>query len=182
MLSSLDLTGSITHYNVAGQKVADWGKKHRVEDIVLSPNQKWLIAMTDRQTVHVYDFSTKTELRTLDLQARTYSVSISADSRHLLVNTKKGDLKLYDTSTWDVIQQYKSAPGEDCIIRCGFGGANESFIVCGGEDGEVLICHKTTGVVVYSLPAHNPRCNSVCWNPTDARMFATGGDDGRVKM
>ncbi|KAJ2902200.1 WD40-repeat-containing domain protein [Zalerion maritima] len=182
IISSLDLHNSIAQYNLSGQKLGDWGKKHRVEDLVISPDEQWLVAMTDRQTIHVYDLATKQEAHTLEFSSRAYSISMSQDARYLLVNTKGGDVSLYDTASWEVIQAYKATPGGDFIIRCGFGGANESFIFCGGDNGEVLIFHKTTGVSVASMRCHQPRCNSAAWNPADPKMFATCGDDNKIKI
>jgi len=49
-------------------------------------------------------------------------------------------------------------------------------------DGHVFIWHKSSGIAVERLDAHHPRCNSVSWNPADPCMFATCGDDGKIKM
>ena len=49
-------------------------------------------------------------------------------------------------------------------------------------DGHVFIWHKVTGILVHEAEAHHTSCNAVAWNPADPCMFATGGDDGRVKM
>lgn len=49
-------------------------------------------------------------------------------------------------------------------------------------DGHVFIWHKSSGIAVERLEAHHPRTNSVTWNPADPCMFATCGDDGKIKM
>jgi WD40 repeat protein len=49
-------------------------------------------------------------------------------------------------------------------------------------DGHVFIWHKVTGILVQEAEAHHTSCNAVAWNPADPCMFATAGDDGRVKM
>jgi len=49
-------------------------------------------------------------------------------------------------------------------------------------DGHVHIWHKSTGIPIEKMDAHHPRCNAASWNPTDPCMFATCGDDGKVKM
>jgi len=69
------------------------------------------------------------------------------------------------------------------VIRCSFGGANESFVVSGSEHGSIYIYHKETGVLVAGLDGHKKTCcNAVTWNPTNPSMFASAGDDGRVKI
>ena len=49
-------------------------------------------------------------------------------------------------------------------------------------DGNVFVWHKTTGIPIGKIQAHEPRCNAGAWNPADPRMFVTGGDDGKIKM
>ena len=49
-------------------------------------------------------------------------------------------------------------------------------------DGKVLIWHKTMGVQMFKLNGHQPRCNAVAWNPADPCMFASCGDDSKIKM
>ena len=58
-------------------------------------------------------------------------------------------------------------------------------VVCadaGLADGHVCIWHQATGELLEKLEAHQPRCNAVSWNPADPCMFATCGDEGKIKM
>ena len=42
---------------------------------------------------------------------------------------------------------------------------------------------RTTGQLVAKLDAHRPGCvNAVSWNPKNPLVFATAGDDYKVKM
>lgn len=50
-------------------------------------------------------------------------------------------------------------------------------------DGYIYIWHKENGSLVEKLDAHSPSCcSAVSWNPTNPCMFATGGDDAKVRM
>jgi WD40 repeat protein len=49
-------------------------------------------------------------------------------------------------------------------------------------DGRVFVWHKLTGTLVQEVEAHQVSCNAVAWNPANPCMFATGGDDGRVRV
>jgi hypothetical protein len=50
-------------------------------------------------------------------------------------------------------------------------------------DGYVFIWHKDNGSLIEKLDGHRPGCcNDVSWNPADPCMFATAGDDMKVRM
>src|SRR5699024_11205273 len=104
------------------------------------------------------------------------------DSRHLLVNKQDSEAQLIDLVSRNSVQKFLGHTGGDYLIRSAFGGANESFVVSGSEDGNILIWHKIIGAAVERLPGHLPRCNAVAWNPADPCMLASCGDDGTVKM
>ena len=50
-------------------------------------------------------------------------------------------------------------------------------------DGRVYIWHKENGTLIETLEGHSGGCvNAVAWNPADPCMFASGGDDRKVRM
>ncbi|GFP55269.1 WD repeat-containing protein 26 [Trichoderma asperellum] len=157
-------------------------KRFDEPDLCGSPDGRLLVVVDDLQHIHVYDAITRELEYDLELKARPTSVSISQDSRHLLVNKKDGEAQLIDLTTRNSIQKFLGHTGGDFLIRAAFGGASESFVMSGSEDGNILIWHKNIGAAVERLPGHQPRCNAVVWNPTDPCMLASCGDDGRIKM
>ncbi|KAK3365871.1 WD domain-containing protein [Lasiosphaeria ovina] len=179
---SFDKTKSICQWNLNGERLFILTRKHRTEDLSLSPDGRWLIAMDEQQRIHVYDFVTREYLYEVELKARATSLSISQDSRFLLVNKVDGEAQLIDIASRDVVQKYHGHSGGGYTIRSTFGGANESFVVSGSEDGSMCIWHKSTGIQVERVAAHDPRCNAVSWNPADPCMVASCGDDGKIKM
>ncbi|KAK4451888.1 WD40-repeat-containing domain protein [Podospora aff. communis PSN243] len=179
---SFDKEKSLCQWNLEGNRLYTWTKKHRTEDLAVSPDGHWLVAMDERNWLHVYNFVTRELEYEWDLKVRPTSISISQDSRFLLVNKTDGEAQLIDITTRDAIQKYRGHSGGDYTIRSGFGGANESFVISGSDDGLVCIWHKSTGIPVHRLEAHHPRCNAVSWNPVDPCMFATCGDDHKIKI
>jgi WD40 repeat protein len=165
-----------------GSEAYDWGKKHRVEDLCGSLDGRWLVALDNERRIHVYNATTHELEFDMELNKRPTSVSISQDSRHLLINKSDGEAQLIDLVTRNSVQKFFGHTGGDYLIRSSFGGANESFVVSGSEDGNILIWHKNTGAAIERLPGHHPRCNAVAWNPTDPYVIASCGDDGRLKM
>ncbi|EQK99534.1 WD domain-containing protein [Ophiocordyceps sinensis CO18] len=181
-LGTLDKMHSLCSFNVHDEGCVEWEKKHRVQDLCGSPDGRWLVAVDDSSNLHVYNGLTRELDYHLDMGTRPTSVSISQDSRHLLVNRKDGEVQLIDLVTRNSVQKFPGHKGGAYLIRSSFGGANESFVASGNEDGSILIWHKNTGAAVERLHGHMPRCNAVCFNPADPCMLASCGDDGQVKM
>ncbi|KAH7318617.1 WD domain-containing protein [Stachybotrys elegans] len=182
VVGTLDKSSSLCKFNVHDDETIDWGKKHRVQDLCGSPNGRWLVAVDDGLTAHVYNALTRELEFSMDLKARPTSVSISEDSRHLLINKNDGEAQLVDIMSRTSVQKYVGHSGGTYQIRSSFGGANESFVISASENGSVYIWHKSTGVSLEVLTGHTPRSNAVSWNPGDPCMLASCGDDGLVKM
>lgn len=182
VIGTLDHKRSLCTYDIHTWEVTEWGRKHRVQDLCGSPDGRWLVAMDDQCTLHVYNAVTRELAYELDVSARPTSVCISEDSRHLLVNKRDGEAQLIDLETRISVQKFLGHTGGEFLIRSSFGGANESFVASGSEDGNILIWHKTIGAAVERLPGHKPRCNAVSWKPDDPSMLASCGDDGKVRL
>ncbi|KAI0437697.1 WD40-repeat-containing domain protein [Xylaria telfairii] len=179
---SLDKAGSLIEWDLAGERVCDWMGPQRIEELALSPDGRWLVAMDCEKHIHVYNFELKEFAYKLDLKARLTSLSISQNSRHLLVNQTNGLAQLVDLVHRIPIQNYTGHIGGEFVIRASLGGAHEMFVISGSEDGSIYIWNKSSGQCVQKLAAHSPRCNSVSWCPTNPQLFASCGDDGKIKM
>ncbi|KZL82082.1 wd domain-containing protein, partial [Colletotrichum incanum] len=179
---SLDKDHGLRTWSTSGEMLCEWGKKHRVQDICGSPDGHWLVAVDDAQKIHVYNAFTRELEYEMEVKSRPTCVSISEDSRHLLLNKKDGELQLIDLVNRTSVQKFLGHTGGEYIIRSAFGGANESFVVSGSEDGNILIWHKNSGAAVERLEGHQPRTNAVAWNPADPCILASCGDDGKVKI
>ncbi|KAG8163534.1 hypothetical protein KVR01_006831 [Diaporthe batatas] len=182
VLGAFDRERSLCTWNLRGEKLYTWSKKNRTEDLALSSDGRYLVAMDDEVHVHVYDFPAKTLKYDMPLPCRPTSVSITKDSKYLLVNLQDGEARVYDIASRTCVQKYKGHSGGEFLIRSNLGGANENFVVSGSEDGNVYIWHKNSGHVVAKLDGHRPRCNAVAWSPTNTCLLASCGDDGIVKL
>ena len=192
----------------------EWTSIHRVEDLAVSPDGRWLVAMDDQHQLQVYNLPTREFEYKIDLNVRLTSVGISQDSRHLLVNQQSSIAQLIDLFTREPVQSYTGHQcGAGYVIRSTFGGADESFVASGSDgmsyaslslfplrfffsntsfvraskltrnaDGFIYIWHKASAQLVQKLNGHSPRCNSISWNPANPCLFASGGDDGKIKM
>ncbi|SPN97258.1 related to WD40 repeat-containing protein [Cephalotrichum gorgonifer] len=181
-LSTLDKHRSLRTFNRKGDIVHTWERKHRLQDLCGSRDGRWLVGIDDHRKIHVYNGITRELEYEMELHAMPTSVSISSDSKHLLVNKNDGEAQYINLATRKLVHKFLGHTGGECLIRATFGGANESFAVSGSEDGNVWVWHKETGAAVERLAGHQPRCNSVAWNPADPCMLASCGDDGKVKI
>lgn len=58
-----------------------------------------------------------------------------------------------------------------------------SFWLTNDTDSRVYIWKRHTGDLVAALDAHSPGAvNAVAWHPKNYDIFASAGDDRRVKM
>ncbi|KAH7033007.1 WD40-repeat-containing domain protein [Microdochium trichocladiopsis] len=179
---SLDKTRSLVQWDLSMGKIFDWPSQRRVEDLAMSRDGRWLVAMDDTSHIQAFNLHTRELEYEMDLQVRLASVNISQDCRHLLVNHNNGVAQLIDLVQRETVQKYTGHGGGEYMIRNDFGGANESYVIGGSEDGCVFIWHKASEEAVEKLSGHTPRCNSVSWSPTDPCLFASCGDDGKVKI
>lgn len=157
--------------------------------------------MDNETHIHVYNFVTRELEYEMDMKVNMSSVSISQNSRFLLVNKVDGEARMLDLDTREPIRSFKSGvKGGHFVIRATYGGANESFVIFGSEgmsypvpvsaplltfhlEGNVYIYHKESGHLIEKLEGHGKAsCNSVSWSPNNPSMFATVGDDAKVRM
>lgn len=182
VLGTLDVHEGLSTYAVGTWEIQKWDKDHRVQDACGSPDGRWLVAVDDGNKMHVYNGITRELEYQMEYKIRPTSIAISEDSRHLLVNKVDGEAQLLDLERRVTVQKFLGHTGGEFVIRCSFGGANESFVTSGSEDGNILIWHKKIGAAVERFQGHKPRCNAVSWKPDDPSMLASCGDDGKVKM
>ncbi len=134
VLGSFDKTRALCQWSLSGERMYTWTKKSRTEDLALSPDGQWLVSMDCEKHIHVYNFVTRELEYEMELGSRAVSIAISQDSGYLLVNRQDGEMQLYNIrSRGNPVRKYIGATGGDYVIRCGFGGADESFVVSGSE-------------------------------------------------
>lgn len=171
----------------------------RVYDIAISPDGSRLVALLETRIL-VYDITTRQKIGDYPVDdGRLTSVEISRDSMRMLVGLNENKIKIFSIDNGEPLQEFEGHKQKEYMIRSAFGGAQETFVVSGSEgeysarrrrtstanvvaDSRVYIW-RTTGQLVEALEAHRPGCvNTVAWHPTEPAMFASAGDDMRVRM
>lgn len=129
-----DLDGNLKH------NFADDGKL-RVNGLALSFDGQRLVVITESAIV-VFDYATYERIAEFQLDGtKLTSVTISQDSRHMLVSISPDQIKLMEIDTGDVIQRFEAHAQKQFMIRSAFGGADENFVVSGSEGMFVLSFH-----------------------------------------
>jgi len=183
VVGSQDTKFGLCLWNVQGDQLYQWTEDSlRVHDLAVSPDGQRLVVLLEHRIL-VYDFVTREKLCEWALDdVKLTSVNISQDSRHMLISMNDNKIRLMDIDTGDVAQTFTGQTQTIYIIRSSFGGANENFVVSGSEDSRVYIW-RTNGHLVEALDAHPGGCvNAVAWHPTDPRVFASAGDDRKVRI
>ncbi|KAF2403111.1 WD repeat-containing protein-like protein [Trichodelitschia bisporula] len=162
--------------------VFEWKERIRVFDLSLSPDGQRLVVLLEKGIL-VYDFPTRERIGEYKFDDfRMTSVRISSDSKHMLVGMNPNRIRLLVIDTGECVRTFEGHKQTHYMIRSGFGGANEGFVVSGSEDKKIYVW-RTTGHPVEELTAVDSGCvNAVSWHPQNPRIFASAGDDGRVRI
>lgn len=105
----------------------------RVNDLAVSPDGQRLVVLLESRIL-VYDFTSYEKLCEWQLDdVKLTSVTISQDSRHMLISMNKDKIKLMEIDTGEIIQRFEGQVQKQYIIRSSFGGADENFVVSGSE-------------------------------------------------
>ncbi|KAI9731947.1 MAG: hypothetical protein M1834_004398 [Cirrosporium novae-zelandiae] len=180
---SLDSQSQLCLWSLQGRLLHSWPGGYRVQDLRVSPDGRRLITISSEKRLYVYNLLTHEEEYDLAFPVNLTCINISMDSRYMLVNMANSQMQLLDIDKMEVERTFEGQKQGRFVIRSAFGGAGENFVISGSEDSRIYIWHRGNGSLVVSLDGHSPGCvNAVAWNPKDPRMFASAGDDGKVRI
>ena len=197
---SHDLESQLCLWTLDGRPSYNWTIGYRVQDCAITPNGRRMVVISVEQQISVYDFWTREEEYSIMMKHKMTSVSISRDSRYMLINMANDEVHLIEIETAEIYRRFLGQKQDMFIIRSCFGGADENLIISGSAgslpsstlseamltidlDSKVYIWHKENGTLIETLEGHSTGCvNTVAWNPANPCMFASGGDDSKVRM
>jgi WD repeat-containing protein 26 len=134
---SLDNKSQLCLWSIHGTEMYTWPGGYRVQDCAITPDGRRLIAAEENCKIHVYNFHTYEEEYCLPLKTRSTSVTVSQDSKYMLVNLAEGQIQLIDIETTDIIRRFRGQKQGVFVIRSAFGGAGENFVVSGSEGMDI---------------------------------------------
>jgi WD40 repeat protein len=130
----MDDKAQLCHWSLRGHRpIYVWPGGFRVQDCAITPDGSRLIAANEAGKLHVYNFATHVEEYCLPLKSKATSVTVSRDSKYVLVNLAEGQIQLIDIETTEVVRRFRGQKQGEYVIRSSFGGAAENFVVSGSE-------------------------------------------------
>lgn len=206
--ASHDRNSQLCHWSLLASEperpIHVWPRGFRVQGVGITDDGHWLVALDPQNIIRVFDLHTYREEPPIKTAGQMTSIALSHDSSTVLVNLAVGEVHMIDLVTRETVRKFKGQKQGEYVIRSCFGGAAENFVVSGSEgqypppccgqdadrdtDGLIYIWHKENEALIERLPGHGrgqsgKECvTTVDWNPRDARMFASGGDDRTVRM
>ncbi|KAG8529886.1 uncharacterized protein KY384_005367 [Bacidia gigantensis] len=161
----------------------NWPTALRTQDCAITPNGQKLVVMSTENYITVYDIPSRREEYSIKVAHRMTCISVSRDSRTMLVNMANDEVHLIDIESADIVRKYFGQEQGGFIIRSAFGGADEGLVISGSANSKVYIWHKENGTLIETLAGHAYGCvNAVSWNFANPTMFASGGDDKKVRI
>jgi WD40 repeat protein len=175
-----------------GEVLTTWDSG-RIYDLKCTPDGRSFATIDTAGQLSVFDLQSLSMVHSLHIQdGELTSLAISADSQRLLVHCKppdtKGELRKarlmeYSIPDCDLVHTFVNGPIQSqFIVRSGYGGNEEQFVLSGSEYGRVFIWHRTSRTLLESIEGHAQCVGSVSWRPGAMAEWASGSDDGTVKI
>jgi WD repeat-containing protein 26 len=137
----------------------------------------------DPHNIHVYDFQTREKKFALSFNASPICITISHDSRYMLIGFSSGEIHLIYITGRRLIRRFRGLKVDGSMIRCTFLGTDEKLVMSGCEDSRIYIWDRDSGRLLDILEGHIAGCvNSVSFNNANPDIFASAGDDGTVRI
>ncbi|KAJ1933198.1 WD repeat-containing protein 26, partial [Linderina macrospora] len=151
----------------------------RVHDIAISSDDTVMVAADDKENLYIYDLATLALKHKFKETAGIMSLSLTADSRFCLVGLFNGELHLWDMRTRVCVREFSGHAQGPYVIRSGFAGIDDRFVVVGSEDSQVFVWNRNTGNLLARLKGHTSTVNGFTWS-TGLAALATISDDKTI--
>ena len=109
-----------------------------------------MVTISTEKQIFVYNFVTREEEYSILLRTRMTCLSISRDSRYMLVNMADNEVQLIDIETAEIVRRFLGQKQQEFMIRSTFGGADENLIVSGSE-GRISVSPESISLVYTNL-------------------------------
>lgn len=135
--ASHDRNSQLCHWSLRSAKqdqpVHVWPKGFRVQDVAITEDGHWLVALDPQNIIRVFDMHTYREEPPIKTSGKMTSICLSRDGNTVLVNLAVGEVHMIDLVTRDTVRKFRGQKQGEFVIRGCFGGAAENFVVSGSE-------------------------------------------------
>ena len=136
---SLDMQTQLCLWDLKGERLYSWATDYRILDCAISPDGQRLVTISSEKQIFVYNFVTREQLYSIVVRTKMTCISISRDSRYMLINLAENEVQLINIETAGLVRRFLGQRQSEFIIRSAFGGADENLIISGSE-GEYYHC------------------------------------------
>ncbi|ORY78935.1 WD40-repeat-containing domain protein [Protomyces lactucae-debilis] len=160
----------------------------RIYDLQCTPDAQYFATIDTNAHLSVYALEGMKRVAQLDMGEELTSLAVSKDGSRLLVNVKPmptGTAMLHEFSIPSLKRLrtlYEGPMQSQFVVRAGYGGEDEQFVLSGSEDGRIYVWHRESGTLLEQLEEHTQCAGSVCWRPGAQAEWASGSDDGTVRI
>ncbi|CAD5216470.1 unnamed protein product [Bursaphelenchus okinawaensis] len=155
----------------------------RIKCLVTLSDGYSVIAADSHNRIRQYNFDDMTEHTLFKEASEIMTFSIDPTESFCLVTSKEMGLRLWCLKTRQHLMTFTGSLHNDYVIQSSFGGKKAEFVATGSQDGKFLIYNRRTHEPIHEIPAHRGHTvNTVVWNPVNANMIASAGDDGTVQI
>ena len=159
--SSFDRRTPLCHWNVHGEDsdrlLHKWDDEFRLQDCAISPDGRELVVIDSEKTLYVFDFQNYAKKYHISFDCKLTSLTISRNSKRMLVNLTSGEVRMLDIETGATIRRYEGQKQGQFIIRSTLGGAAENFVVSGSEGMHNISLHAIRNLILIDY-----RLQSLC--------------------
>ncbi|XP_067676124.1 serine-threonine kinase receptor-associated protein-like [Haliotis asinina] len=152
------------------------GHTANVRSALFTKGDKSIISISDDKTVRLWDVSSGTEVRKIDLPAQPSSLELARDGSVFLV-THGHKTCFFNSDTFDSVREYESpAPVNSSSLH-----PSKNIFVSGGEDFKMYKYDYETGEELESFKGHFGPVHCVRFSP-DGELYASGSEDGTLRL
>jgi len=152
-------------------------------DLAITPDGSKMIAICNEKKLHVYNINDDfREALSFQMDKNMTSIVASNDSKYVLINSMAQEVHLWDIEKFHLVRKFVGQTQEKFMIRSCFGGPDQNFVLSGSEDSRIYVWNREHGTLIDTIEGHTASCNCVAWNPVDAFMFASAGDDHEIRI
>ncbi len=130
---SLGRQSQLCLWDLHGRSVYSWATNYRIQDCAISPDGQRMVTISPDRQIFVYNFVTREEEHSIMLKSKMTCLSISRDSKHMLINMADNEIQLIEIETAQIVQRFLGQKQGDFVIRSAFGGADENLVISGSE-------------------------------------------------
>lgn len=169
-------------WSLEGTLLHTW-TDHRYIDVVGNRTNN-LIAFYTGSMIKILDIDTKEVVKDLEEEDKVRSITMSKDGEYVLANCSESEpeIKLWSIEHGRVIQKYTGHKQSKYVLKCGFGGKYENYIICGSEDDKIYIWNRISGDLLERLSGHTDTVNTTAWSYHIPNFFFSSSDDQTIKV